>query len=806
MACQAIRSWTFCGLVGAFLDLALAYLLLCGSALAFFASKFLGIFGLYLPCPCNGFFGVPNGGKCLQRLLVDCPTGKISSVQMSVKSKFPFDTFWMKDQGCQLNVKLLRDRDRCDGLLEMEGEASCSSFSETRRRSHSLALRDLSPRNEMIRFGLTNSPVARESRSDVKGKGVVTQKPRSTLRRRRRSAVEHGKFSSVSSSDPPRFNCRNAPRSPYSVSETGHEINEESSEPVNYGGDGLNDDRGVSRGIGLGEGKLHGFEQNDPFGESKSMEEGGLLVEELVCHDRNELDFDGKDANAIRVLEQALEEEQAARAALYVELEKERSAAATAADEAMAMILRLQKEKASIEMEARQYQRMIEEKSAYDAEEMDILKEILIRREREKHFLEKEVESYRQVVLARDEKLQGNKHDLAEMLEQKPTFPFDFSGDPVLMLHQISESIGKKEIMKNTKKPSDSITLTMEELNSNHVSLEHPTSVDWDDDADFLKRGNIQRKVGIDKYYSQVRGSMDEFNQEFQEKGMVSMDKNPSAPNKDGAILEADASLHKLNSPQEHGLLDKTIILIDENQRQKDNPLKCQGMGVKGDQGHTGNGFTFHCDSEALDKHGKDTGLGYSHVYISMQEKEASPHDVHIIDDNSKGVSRDSRKYPLSFGDPSGDKGIYVVSDCASMGKAEIEPDIHRSSSNMTSGRMPPANDSHGKALPLFLWRNSKSAADSERWKIENEVEWLRERLRIVQEGREKLNFSVDYREKEQLQLQLLEDIVTQLREIWQLKEPGRAARQASLPPSSSKVSSKKRRCRSLSCGLHEST
>lgn len=99
------------------------------------------------------------------------------------------------------------------------------------------------------------------------------------------------------------------------------------------------------------------------------------------------------------ILEQVLAEERAARAALALELEKERNAAASAADEALSMILRLQEEKASIEMEARQYQRMVEEKSAFDAEEMVILKEILLRREKEKHFLEKEVDTYRQMFL-----------------------------------------------------------------------------------------------------------------------------------------------------------------------------------------------------------------------------------------------------------------------------------------------------------------------------------------------------------------------------------------------------------------------
>ncbi|EPS67058.1 hypothetical protein M569_07718, partial [Genlisea aurea] len=89
-------------------------------------------------------------------------------------------------------------------------------------------------------------------------------------------------------------------------------------------------------------------------------------------------------------------------ALLYAELEKERSAAASAAEEALAMISRLQEEKAHIDMEARQYQRIIEEKYAYDAEEISLLRDILVRREKEKHVLEKEVEAYRQLISAQD--------------------------------------------------------------------------------------------------------------------------------------------------------------------------------------------------------------------------------------------------------------------------------------------------------------------------------------------------------------------------------------------------------------------
>ncbi|CAN8324210.1 unnamed protein product [Cochlearia groenlandica] len=101
--------------------------------------------------------------------------------------------------------------------------------------------------------------------------------------------------------------------------------------------------------------------------------------------------------NKVRLLEEAVEKERVARAALTIELEEERTASSSAADEAMAMILRLQADKASLEMEGKQYERMIEEKFAYDEEEMNILKEILFKREREKHFLEKELETYKHI-------------------------------------------------------------------------------------------------------------------------------------------------------------------------------------------------------------------------------------------------------------------------------------------------------------------------------------------------------------------------------------------------------------------------
>ncbi|CAI0628523.1 unnamed protein product [Linum tenue] len=92
-----------------------------------------------------------------------------------------------------------------------------------------------------------------------------------------------------------------------------------------------------------------------------------------------------KHLNTIRNLEQAPEAEKVARASLYQELE-ERVAAASAADEAMAMILLLQEENASLKMELRQSHTMVEETFSCDEEEMNVLQEILIRRERHISF------------------------------------------------------------------------------------------------------------------------------------------------------------------------------------------------------------------------------------------------------------------------------------------------------------------------------------------------------------------------------------------------------------------------------------
>lgn len=85
---------------------------------------------------------------------------------------------------------------------------------------------------------------------------------------------------------------------------------------------------------------------------------------------------------------------------LYNELDVEREAAATAASEAMSMILRLQGEKAAVKMEAEQYKRLAEEKMSHAEESMEIFEEIMCQKEMEVASLDYQVQAYRYKLLS----------------------------------------------------------------------------------------------------------------------------------------------------------------------------------------------------------------------------------------------------------------------------------------------------------------------------------------------------------------------------------------------------------------------
>lgn len=85
---------------------------------------------------------------------------------------------------------------------------------------------------------------------------------------------------------------------------------------------------------------------------------------------------------------------------LHLELQEERNAAASAANETMSMILRLQREKAEIQMEARQFKVFAEEKMSHDQVKLSALEELLYEKEQAIEALTYEVEAYKHRLLS----------------------------------------------------------------------------------------------------------------------------------------------------------------------------------------------------------------------------------------------------------------------------------------------------------------------------------------------------------------------------------------------------------------------
>lgn len=130
---------------------------------------------------------------------------------------------------------------------------------------------------------------------------------------------------------------------------------------------------------------------------------GGLLASDKVkCVSDEELDdekeyeqesYDEEKVLDVLSLRKMVKVERCRANAARLELEKERMAAATAAEETMAMILRLQNEKSLVEMEANQYKRLAEEKQLHDQEVIQSLQWLVLQHESEGSILEDQLKS-----------------------------------------------------------------------------------------------------------------------------------------------------------------------------------------------------------------------------------------------------------------------------------------------------------------------------------------------------------------------------------------------------------------------------
>lgn len=102
----------------------------------------------------------------------------------------------------------------------------------------------------------------------------------------------------------------------------------------------------------------------------------------------------------IYILKDTLHAQQKLLQKLYNELDAEREASASAASEALSVILRLQGEKAALKMEAEQYKRLSEEKMSHAEESLAITEDIMYQKEMEVAALNCQVQAYRYKLLS----------------------------------------------------------------------------------------------------------------------------------------------------------------------------------------------------------------------------------------------------------------------------------------------------------------------------------------------------------------------------------------------------------------------
>ncbi|XP_022766902.1 myosin-binding protein 7 [Durio zibethinus] len=115
---------------------------------------------------------------------------------------------------------------------------------------------------------------------------------------------------------------------------------------------------------------------------------------DLYCNARVQIE------NECTALRETVSSQQATIQDLYTELEEERNASSSAATEAMSMILKLQREKAEIQMDARQFKRFAEEKMTHDQQEIMVLEDLLYKREQGIQSLTCEVRAYKHRMLS----------------------------------------------------------------------------------------------------------------------------------------------------------------------------------------------------------------------------------------------------------------------------------------------------------------------------------------------------------------------------------------------------------------------
>ncbi|WCJ30144.1 hypothetical protein M5689_011720 [Euphorbia peplus] len=204
-------------------------------------------------------------------------------------------------------------------------------------------------------------------------------------------------------------------------------------------------------------------------------------------------------------LEKALHAQQQLLQKLYNELDEERESAATAASEALSMILRLQGEKASLKMEASQYKRMAEEKMCHAEEALAVFEDLTYEREMEIAALEFQLQAYRYRLLSMG---------LTDVGVSEVKFPEN------LLMQRNENLFGEKGVINSSstiRRLSSGTVLPIKDSNSKKIAIERRKSLDPEsipgaaegntiqENADSEKKLSTCVSVDLNSYWDQIK-------------------------------------------------------------------------------------------------------------------------------------------------------------------------------------------------------------------------------------------------------------------------------------------------------------
>ncbi|KAG5044400.1 Myosin-binding protein 1 [Glycine soja] len=295
---------------------------------------------------------------------------------------------------------------------------------------------------------------------------------------------------------------------------------------------------------------------------------GIQILQKMISLERNEsgLSLDGslvseiEGESAVDRLKRQVDHDRKLMNALYKELEEERNASAVAANQALAMITRLQEEKATLHMEALQYLRMMDEESEYETEALQKANDLLVEKEKEIEELEAKLEFYRKKFP--DESVLENMVDTNSEMKVK-----DIGLDHCI---EKDESILGKSVTENTN-ISDKAEVLSTSLEKQNVQSIKNSPLEFQDERLYISQclKKLEKQV---YFFLNIHQSQDNWlNSENDEKESLE-----NCENLDNNILiQESVSSPKLN-------LDN----MGDDSSSKEPPV-CKKIGELGYNGHS---------------------------------------------------------------------------------------------------------------------------------------------------------------------------------------------------------------------------